>query len=668
MTDAELETVRAECAFLRRVVDNVSAILAYWDSSLRCRFANRACQRWFGVAPEALIGEHISELLGPVYQLNRAHIERALRGEPQSFERAIPDPAGGPPIESLINYVPDISDGVVRGFFALVSDVSEVKRYQAALKASEAKFSGIVSISSEAIISVDEDQRIIIFNKGAERIFGYAPHEVVGRRLDILLPPRLRTAHRRHVRDFAAGPHAAREMASNATVLGLHKDGHEFPAEAAISKLEIGANKVFTVALRDVTERKRVENEMQVLAEAGAVLASSLDYHKTLESIAHLVVRRAADLCIVDIAREGEAMAQLTVAHADPAKAAACDRLAALLLERRHTLGASAMESRQTQLFGDIRAELRAATAQDEEHQRLLDVLQPRSAMVAPLVSTGGVLGAIVFASSAPDRYGPRDLGFATELAHRAALAIENARLYEAERRATRARDEMLGIVAHDIRNPLASSYLAAGVLESELAGQGSARGTKSVRVILRSIDRASRLIQDLLDATRIEAGAFSVERDCVDANQVVRDAVESQRLLAGAREIDLRLEADEQLPQACADGHRLLQVIENLVGNAIKFTPRGGSIAIGVSAKQNDLLFWVADTGAGIAIENLPHLFDRFWRGGAEDRSAGLGLAICKGIVEAHAGRIWVDSIAGRGATFFFTIPIATRAAERPR
>src|SRR5512144_2167688 len=118
------EGAYADVSLLRGAVDNISAMLAYWDSTQRCRFANRAYERWFGVSPESLIGKHISELLGPIYPLNLPYIEGALRGEPQEFERVIPNPAGGPPRHSLANYIPHIVDGVVRGFFVLVTDIS----------------------------------------------------------------------------------------------------------------------------------------------------------------------------------------------------------------------------------------------------------------------------------------------------------------------------------------------------------------------------------------------------------------------------------------------------------------------------------------------------------------------------------------------------------------
>lgn len=636
-------------------------MLAYWDAEQRCRFANRAYERWFGVSPETLIGKHLSELLGPLYQLNLPHIEGVLRGEPQEFEREIPDPAGGPARHSKANYLPDLADGVVRGFFVLVSDISDVKRAQLALRESEAKFSGIISISSDAIISIDHDQRITMFNRGAEGIFGYQPAEVIGRPLGLLLPAALRDRHEQHVATFAAGSKPARLMGERLPVFGLRKNGEEFPAEATISKLELASGTVLTVALRDITDRKALETEQKLVAEAGLVLASSLNYEDTLKSIARLIVGQLAEWCIVDVIEEGAQAHRLTVAHADPAKAAMCEQLAGLRLDGRHILARRVLETRQPELYEDLSPELLGSLARDPEHLRLLRLLGPRSGAAVPMVSTRGVLGAIVLMSSRPGHYTARDLGLVTELAQRAALAIEHARLYETARRATQARDDLLGFVAHDVRSPLTSIGLAAKSLERQFADSDETGGQKWMQMISRGVQRANRLIQDLLDVTRIEAGALSIASHAVPAGRIARDALGLLELRASAACIDLQLALDSELAEIWADDHRLLQVFENLIGNAIKFTPPGGRITIGTQSRASEVLFSIADTGIGIPAESLPRVFDRFWQAKRTERSgAGLGLPICKGLVEAHGGRIWVDSALGRGSTFYFTIPSA--------
>jgi signal transduction histidine kinase len=187
--------------------------------------------------------------------------------------------------------------------------------------------------------------------------------------------------------------------------------------------------------------------------------------------------------------------------------------------------------------------------------------------------------------------------------------------------------------------------------------------GEENVKRILRSVERANRLIEDLLDVTRIEAGALGLPCNVLAVKPVLVDLLGSQRLAASAASIELQLQMDDELPEIRADRERLLQVLENLIGNATKFTPKGGRITIAAAKQLGAVLFSVADTGDGIPPESLPHVFDRFWQAKrAERRGAGLGLPICKGIVEGYGGRLWVESTLGRGSTFYFTIPTAGR------
>jgi PAS domain S-box-containing protein len=785
----DLETIAPQPDLLRTLVDQLSAMVAYWDSTQRCRFANRAYRRWFGVSPESLIGKHISELLGPLYPLNLPYIEGALRGEPQEFEREIPDPAGGPSRHSLANYFPDIVDGVVRGFFVLVTDISAIKRVELALRESEERFrltldeapigmalvapdgrflrvnralceivgytadeltgltfqaitypddldadlelagrlargeipryqlakrylrkdgtgvdimlsgsalrgadgapvhfiaqiediterkrledelrlaeatsSGILSISADAIISIDEQQRISLFNDGAEKIFGYSRAEALGAPLDILIPERYRAFHRQHVARFAAGGTAAYRVEERVrAVFGLRKNGEEFPADAAISNLTIGAEKVLTVAIRDITERKRVEREQRFLAEVGPVLASSLDYQETLSTIASLAVREIADLCIVEVVEADERVRRIKVASRDPSRNWLCELLTRIPLDRsRPHLMSEVQETRRAALLQSPTEETIAALAQGEEHHRALRAAEIRSMVAVPLVAHGRLLGLMAFVSSSPSRlYGESDVRMAEELAQRAALSVENARLYDEARRATQARDDVLGIIAHDLRNPLNSVLMQANLLRSGGAEPGQ-RARKSADVIERAVRRMDRLIQDLLDVSRMDAGRLSVEAARVDARLIISDCVEAQRTLASSASLELQLDVASSLPEVWADRDRLLQILENLIGNAVKFTRPGGRIVLGAAPREGEVWFWVSDTGSGIAADDVPHLFDRFWQGRKAGRhGAGLGLPIVKGLVEAHGGRIWVESTPGRGSTFFFSLPL---------
>lgn len=224
-----------------------------------------------------------------------------------------------------------------------------------------------------------------------------------------------------------------------------------------------------------------------------------------------------------------------------------------------------------------------------------------------------------------------------------------------AAKRASQARDDMLGVVAHDLRNPLATIATLAVVLQ--MKGQDPDIGKE----IAQAATRMTRLIRDLIDATLLGAGRFTIKQERIGTNEILSKAFESQSLLASSASLALRLDAAQALPDIAADRDRLLQVFENLIGNAIKFTEPGGEIILGADAGAGDVLFSVADTGCGIASDQVQHIFDRFWQGPeGKRRGAGLGLPIVKDIVEAHGGRIWVQSSPGQGATFFFTIATA--------
>ncbi|MGE3759723.1 MAG: PAS domain S-box protein [Pseudobdellovibrionaceae bacterium] len=377
-------------------------------------------------------------------------------------------------------------------------NITDRKRLEEDLRLAEAKSSGIISISPDAIISVDESQRITLYNEGAQKIFGYSKEEAIGQSLDILIPERFRATHRQIVNRFANGEQVARHVGEqDKGIFGLRKSGEEFPAEAAISKLEIGGKRILTVALHDVTEQKRIEKELKSLVEK--------------------------------------------------------------------------------------------------------------------------------------------------------------------EKLATKAREDVLAIVSHDLKNPLTSIGLVAQLLQRQDQTDFHNVQEYATRV-QRSVSQMKRLIDDLLDFGKIQAGTFSVEKFREDPVQVILPVVESVRIQAKAKQQHLEVDLAPALPFIECDADRVGQVLSNLLGNAIKFTQVGGTVRLRARPDKDGVLISVSDTGPGIPAEQLPKVFDRFWQAKeTKHLGSGLGLSIAKGVIEAHGTKIWAESQIGKGSCFSFTLPLAT-------
>lgn len=286
--------------------------------------------------------------------------------------------------------------------------------------------------------------------------------------------------------------------------------------------------------------------------------------------------------------------------------------------------------------------------------------LPVRSYLAIPVVARGGeVLGGLFFGHSTPGIFTERSELLVAGIAAQAAIAMDNARLFRESEAARRLREEVMAVVSHDLRNPL-SSIVSSAALAHALLDDGQAATRKHLETIQRSSDRMKRLISDLLDMASIDVGRLVLDRASHHIGGLVREICEIMTPLAAEKGQRLDVAPVSASLTAYCDRDRILQVLSNLIGNAIKFTPEQGTVSIAAVADGDEVRLSVRDTGLGVAADARPHLFNRYWQAKRSNArgSLGLGLSIARGIVEAHNGKIWVEGADGGGAVFHFTIP----------
>ena len=518
----------------------------------------------------------------------------------------------------------------------------------------------IVEIAADAVICIDAFQRITFFNTGAEAIFGWTPDEIIGQRIETLIPERYRANHARQVAEFGRSKVKARRMGERREIAGLRKSGEEFPAEAAISQVHHGDNSVYAVVLRDVTVRKRFEQRQQFLAEAGEKLASSFGSSETLTQVARLAVPAIADGCILEN-RVGNGFLAGAAAHVDLDIEKMLEEISSVgtrIPPKGHPL-AEILEKRSPVLLQSNAAYRLMAGSVDPAYQKAVKAMSPQCALFLPLVAREQLIGALTLFRTNGGFDGD-DLGFAEDLARLTALALDNARLHDTVRESLRARDEMVGVVSHDLRNPVAAVKMLSRTLLRALEN-GGPQARESIELISKAAEQMDALIRDLLDVNRLDAGKLVISPVPVEPSVLLTDSLQTLRPLVEEKSISLDLQIETALPKVMADRERIQQTLSNLVGNAIKFSPAGSKIVVVAHRDTDGVIISVLDKGKGIAAEQLPRVFDRYWQSSRTDRQgAGLGLAIAKGIVEAHGGRIWIESRPGEGATASFTLPLA--------
>jgi PAS domain S-box-containing protein len=401
------------------------------------------------------------------------------------------------------------------------------------------------------------------------------------------------------------------------------------------------------------------------LAEAATVLGSSLDYQKTLRSVAELAVPRIADWCAVDMLRDDRFLQRIAVVHVDPAKV----DLARSLLERYPADPAApggvheVVRTGTPAYMSRIPPALLEAAARDEEHLRVIRALNLTSYMCVPLTVQGRAIGAITFVSAESGReYSDADLRFARELASRASLAVENARAYERANEASRLKDEFLATLSHELRTPLNAVLGYARMMRTQTLAPDKAQS--AWHVVERNASALQQIIEDVLDVSRIVAGRMRLNVEPVDLPAILREATATVMPAAEAKDLRIETVIEPVTVPVSGDASRLQQIVWNLLSNAIKFTPRGGKVQLRLARVNSHVEVVVSDTGRGIPPEFLPYVFERFRQADAgfsrEHGGLGLGLAIAKQLAELHGGTItaWSNGL-GTGATFTVRLPL---------
>ena len=558
---------------------------------------------------------------------------------------------------------------------AQIGDFMERHRTQQALRENEERFRLMTETAHDAIFTIDEQSTITFCNRAVERMFGYTPEEMIGQPLEMIIPERLRERHRRGIQRFLESGRRTIDW-TGVDLPAQHRDGHEIQCEISFGAWMSGEETIFTGFARDVTERARaLEQEQRARAEAEAArgqlqrradeeasfrhLASALTGAVEMSEVLHEITNRATQVTRADgvyverIVNSGGRKQVEVVASAGKGAPP-------------RGLRVSFPGSMTDEIVGNsvpvILADMQKFGREMAPY--LADSCGECEVLVTPLIAEKDILGALVLLNSSESgrHFRQGDVVRARTLGDLTSLALRRVRLMEQEREAkekaeaaVRVRDETLGIVSHDLRNPLTKIALSADLL----AAAPPEEHAELIETVRSSARQMQRLIQDLLDVARMESGRLTVSQELIDPGPLAREMCESNAPIAAQKNQKIACDIEGPLPKICGDRDRLVQVFGNLISNAIKFTPERGVITIEADASPEFVEFVVRDTGPGIPEADLKHVFTPYWQAKkTAHMGAGLGLAIVRGIVEAHRGEMWAANAPGGGAVFRFRIP----------
>lgn len=554
--------------------------------------------------------------------------------------------------------------GAIVNWFGTATDIHERKESEERTDRSERRFRALIERSHEVIALSDARGTAHYMSPSATAVLGYSPEELLtGDRADRVHPDDWEMVQRM----FAAVA-GTPEHTVTFSMRYRHKDGRWLWLESTLTNLldepSIGA---IIANSHDITAQRQTEGNWRFLAEASKVLSSSLDYRTTLAAVANLGVPEIADWCRVDMLTDAGAVEMLAVAHVDPEKVQWAKELnEATPIDMDAPTGLpNVLRTGQSEFYPEIPEEMLVAAAKNEEELALIRRIGFSAAMVVPLLVQGSAIGAITFVAAESGRhYTTADLAMAEEVASRAALAIENARLYTAAQRAIGIRDEFISMASHELKTPVTTLKMYTQVLQRQFA-QRDARVAGHLGKMDAQVNKLTTLINDLLNVTRLQRGELEFREELFDLNGLVADIVENLQTTTTRHTITVVGRMGRPLP---GDRDRIGQVLTNLLANAIKYSPQADRVIVHLTDEEDAAVIRVQDFGIGIAREHQPHIFEQFYRVSDPSEKTypglGLGLFISNGIVARHGGTMRVESVKGEGAAFIVTLPYRSAAA----
>lgn len=550
-------------------------------------------------------------------------------------------------------------DGRITGALVLYDDVTEQLRAQAALRDSSHQLRMIADALPALVSYVGRDYRYRFVNRAYGEWFGRPNDEIVGRPVREVLGEEAAARVLSHLDAAMAG-----RTLSFVTELSDGDGPSRHTATEYVPLREVdGEVQGVVVIVREVTESRRAEERAGFLADASRVLSSSLDVDTALRSLAEVAVPRIADLCVIQLVGPDGIRQPHTIHAEDPALA----RSVGMMMRRWPIdLGTGSLRvfrPPEPELLSIVTDGMLVAGADDDEHLAVLRSLGVNSALMVPIPTSLGTYATLSLSTTkSRRRFDRADLELAREIASRTGLAIDNARLLREAREADRAKDEFLAMLAHELRNPLAT-IMTGLELVVELGGLPSAV-QRTFGSVERQTTKLARLVDDLLDVSRITRGKIELRPEGCLLHLLIGRAVDAVRPLIDSRRHTLAVDVPEGIA-LLADPVRMEQVFANLLNNAAKYTEPGGRLRIEARPEGETVAIVVSDDGIGIDADVLPHVFQPFRQGMVGlDRSyggLGLGLTLVERLVSMHEGSVRATSDGpGRGSTFTVRLRVA--------